>query len=279
MGPHPVENGHERLILPLPSSLDSAQPSPASAPPRQLPSDVGAVFWSFFGIRKARDATRAVTIKPHPSHRRRHLLAAVLVASLLILVRMITSRRLTRWRAVLRAVHNVDFHRTAICSRRATHTLAAVSACDFVQGRGSAREVGVAGDDVRTEPQVGAARIGDNAARRQGRAQRAACGVSTTTNAPRSAVPPRASHPARPAARPVALLRERIVAQPLRRRAPARAAGRRAPDSRSAPAASIRSTRRRRRRTPADRDARRRNGRAWRTSRCRACATAVEMAR
>ena len=52
---------------------------------------VGAVFWSFFGIRKG-DAMRrdAVTIKPHQVIVVGILLAAVLVASLLILVRMIT---------------------------------------------------------------------------------------------------------------------------------------------------------------------------------------------
>ena len=52
---------------------------------------VGAGFWSFFGIRKG-DAMRrdAVTIKPHQVIVVGILLAAVLVASLLILVRMIT---------------------------------------------------------------------------------------------------------------------------------------------------------------------------------------------
>lgn len=52
---------------------------------------IGAVFWSFFGIRKG-DAMRrdAVTIKPHQVIVVGILLAAVLVASLLILVRMIT---------------------------------------------------------------------------------------------------------------------------------------------------------------------------------------------
>lgn len=52
---------------------------------------IGAVFWSFFGIRKG-DAMRrdAVTIKPHQVIVVGILLAAVLVATLLILVRMIT---------------------------------------------------------------------------------------------------------------------------------------------------------------------------------------------
>ena len=52
---------------------------------------VGAVFWSFFGIRKGAAMRRdAVTIKPHQVIVVGILRAAVLVASLLILVRMIT---------------------------------------------------------------------------------------------------------------------------------------------------------------------------------------------
>jgi hypothetical protein len=52
---------------------------------------VSAVFWRFFGIRKG-DAMRrdAVSIKPHQVIIVGVLLAAVLVASLLILVRLIT---------------------------------------------------------------------------------------------------------------------------------------------------------------------------------------------
>ncbi len=73
---------------------------PAVPPPESLPPPprratalevVSAVFWSFFGIRKG-DAMRrdAVSIKPHQVIIVGVLLAAVLVASLLILVRLIT---------------------------------------------------------------------------------------------------------------------------------------------------------------------------------------------
>jgi hypothetical protein len=75
--------------------MTSAEPPPDhDAPPTRpatLPEVIGAVFWSFFGIRKG-DAMRrdAVTIKPHQVIVVGILLAAVLVASLLILVRLIT---------------------------------------------------------------------------------------------------------------------------------------------------------------------------------------------
>ena len=79
-------------FLPMPSPPpDPAPPDPP--PPRRatLLEIVGAVFWSFFGIRKG-DAMRrdAVTIKPHQVILVGILLAAVLVASLLLLVRGIT---------------------------------------------------------------------------------------------------------------------------------------------------------------------------------------------
>ena len=81
--------------------MPSTQPPPDAPhapdaepePPRRatLREVAGAVFWSFFGIRKG-DAMRrdAVTIKPHQVIIVGILLAAVLVASLLILVRIIT---------------------------------------------------------------------------------------------------------------------------------------------------------------------------------------------
>jgi len=52
---------------------------------------LGAVFWSFFGVRKG-DAMRrdTVTIKPHQVVIVGILCAAVLVATLLIIVRAIT---------------------------------------------------------------------------------------------------------------------------------------------------------------------------------------------
>ena len=78
-------------FLPMPSP--ETPPEPPAPPPRRatLREVVGAVFWSFFGIRRG-DAMRrdAVTIKPHQVIVVGILLAAVLVASLLILVRMIT---------------------------------------------------------------------------------------------------------------------------------------------------------------------------------------------
>jgi hypothetical protein len=77
----------------MPSPIAPPDPPDTSTPPRRATvwEVVGAVFWSFFGIRKG-DAMRrdAVTIKPHQVIVVGILLAAVLVASLLILVRMIT---------------------------------------------------------------------------------------------------------------------------------------------------------------------------------------------
>ena len=80
-------------LLPMPSPPAPPDPPDTSTPPRRatMRAVVGAVFWSFFGIRKG-DAMRrdAVTIMPHQVIVVGILLAAVLVASLLILVRMIT---------------------------------------------------------------------------------------------------------------------------------------------------------------------------------------------
>ena len=74
-------------------SPETPPDDPAATPARRatLREVAGAVFWSFFGIRKG-DAMRrdAVTIKPHQVIVVGILLAAVLVAALLILVRMIT---------------------------------------------------------------------------------------------------------------------------------------------------------------------------------------------
>jgi len=73
------------------SSPKPQEPSPP--PPRRatLREIVGAVFWSFFGIRKG-DAMRrdAVSIRPHQVIIVGVVLAAVLVGSLLLLVRIIT---------------------------------------------------------------------------------------------------------------------------------------------------------------------------------------------
>jgi hypothetical protein len=84
-----------RMTPSLPMHPPPAPPDPpdTSTPPRRatMREVIGAVFWSFFGIRKG-DAMRrdAVTIKPHQVIVVGILLAAVLVATLLILVRMIT---------------------------------------------------------------------------------------------------------------------------------------------------------------------------------------------
>jgi hypothetical protein len=73
-----------------PSDHDAAATPP---PPRQatLWQIVGAVFWSFFGVRKG-DAMRrdTITIKPHQVIIVGILIAAGLVIALLILVRIIT---------------------------------------------------------------------------------------------------------------------------------------------------------------------------------------------
>jgi len=75
--------------------MTSAEPPPdPAAPPTRpatLPEIVSAVFWSFFGIRKGAAMRRdAVTIKPHQVIVVGILAAAALVASLLILVQLIT---------------------------------------------------------------------------------------------------------------------------------------------------------------------------------------------
>ncbi|HET8875949.1 MAG TPA: DUF2970 domain-containing protein [Casimicrobiaceae bacterium] len=68
-------------------------PATTPPPPRQatLRQIVGAVFWSFFGVRTG-DAMRRdiVTIKPHQVIIVGILIAAGLVVALLILVRIIT---------------------------------------------------------------------------------------------------------------------------------------------------------------------------------------------
>lgn len=76
---------------PPPDSGASTDPAP---PVRQatLMEIIGAVFWSFFGVRKGEAMRRdTVTIKPHQIIIVGILAAAVLVAGLLILVRVIIS--------------------------------------------------------------------------------------------------------------------------------------------------------------------------------------------
>ena len=69
---------------------DPDAPSP-KARPATLGQVVNAVLWSFFGVRKG-DAMRrdAVTIKPHQVIIVGILAAAILVVTLLIVVRLIT---------------------------------------------------------------------------------------------------------------------------------------------------------------------------------------------
>ena len=76
----------------VPQPPDSKPPDPGP-PPRQatLREILSAVFWSFFGVRKGEAMRRdTVTIKPHQVIIVGVLCAAVLVAALLILVRVIT---------------------------------------------------------------------------------------------------------------------------------------------------------------------------------------------
>jgi hypothetical protein len=67
---------------------------PDAPPPRRatLMEIVSAVLWSFFGVRKGEAMRRdAVTIRPHQVIIVGILLAAILVATLVVLVRIITS--------------------------------------------------------------------------------------------------------------------------------------------------------------------------------------------
>jgi DUF2970 family protein len=71
-------------------------PEPAPAPPpaprnASLLQVIGAVFWSFFGVRRGAAMRRdAVTIRPHQVVIVGVLIAAALVATLLVIVRVIT---------------------------------------------------------------------------------------------------------------------------------------------------------------------------------------------
>ena len=73
---------------PPPSDRASGAPP---ARPATVPEIVRAVLWSFFGVRKGQAMQRdIVTIKPHQVIVVGILIAAVVVATLLILVRFIT---------------------------------------------------------------------------------------------------------------------------------------------------------------------------------------------
>lgn len=74
---------------PPPPSDDADRPPPARQ--ATLMEIIGAVFWSFFGVRKGEAMRRdAVTIKPHQIIIAGVVAAAILVAVLLTLVRFIT---------------------------------------------------------------------------------------------------------------------------------------------------------------------------------------------
>jgi uncharacterized transporter YbjL len=75
---------------PPPSDSDPPDADPPSRP-ATLREILGAVFWSFFGVRKGEAMRRdTLTIKPHQVIIVGILCAAVLVAVLLIIVRVIT---------------------------------------------------------------------------------------------------------------------------------------------------------------------------------------------
>jgi hypothetical protein len=83
---------HAPMNDPLPTPPPEADPAEkAPLPQATLGQVAGAVFWSFFGVRKG-DAMRRdlVTIKPHQVIIVGILIAACLVVALLILVRLIT---------------------------------------------------------------------------------------------------------------------------------------------------------------------------------------------
>ncbi len=68
-----------------PEAHDRIEPPPAS-----LVQVAGAVFWSFFGVRKGNAMRKdAVTIRPHQVILVGVALAAVFVATLLLVVRLI----------------------------------------------------------------------------------------------------------------------------------------------------------------------------------------------
>ena len=132
----------------------------------------------------------------------------------------------------------------------------------------------VRGQDVRAQAQIAAARIGDDAGRAQRRGPGSARASTTTTNAPRSsraAAPPRRrAPPSNPTSRCCSAQRIRAHAADAERQ------------REHLPCARLVERQHRRRRFEecvaafavfaADRAADRQTDRAWRTSRCRACA-------
>ena len=75
------------MATPAPPPPDEKPPAPRPATLREV---VGAVFWSFFGVRKGKAMRRdAVSIRPHQVIIVGVVLAALFVFSLLGLVRLI----------------------------------------------------------------------------------------------------------------------------------------------------------------------------------------------
>lgn len=76
--------------LPPPSDpSDAGTPAPAK-PDASLLQVIGAVFWSFFGVRKGNAMRRdLVTIKPHQVIIVGILIGVLFVATLLLIVRLI----------------------------------------------------------------------------------------------------------------------------------------------------------------------------------------------
>ena len=75
-----------------PARTPGAPPdAPKAPPPATFTQVVSAVFWSFFGVRKGKAMQRdAVTIRPHQVILVGIVIAAMLVAALIVLVRTIT---------------------------------------------------------------------------------------------------------------------------------------------------------------------------------------------
>ena len=73
-------------------SAPAHPPSPGETRPATFAQVAGAVFWSFFGVRRGNAMRRdAVAIRPHQVIIVGIVLAAIFVATLLILVRVIIS--------------------------------------------------------------------------------------------------------------------------------------------------------------------------------------------
>lgn len=78
--------------MPDPSPLPPPPDEPAKNTQASLLEVVGAVFWSFFGVRRGNAMRRdAVAIRPHQVIIVGIVLAVVFVVTLLVLVRVIVS--------------------------------------------------------------------------------------------------------------------------------------------------------------------------------------------